>query len=241
VGNAARHAEVARRYAWDENHGRMYAPDRLLVINRVRELRRFLSYRYGETLPDDDAGRDDLELLLSYVLQLNPGYGVPAMRAEAQAWAPWLSCDEAHALAERIAGRRPVKLRADIIAARIGCTYTERTLLNLKSIGCCDLTRAERDKAARQRRTEAQCERRREKGIRSRDEYESPARALRAEAEVLGISYETLRKRRQRAEQALSQVRGDRISVVQRLPHTWDKEVKAPAESQTLLHLLLIM
>ena len=38
---------------------------------RARELRSFLSYSYGDTLPDDDAGRDDLALLLGYVMQLN--------------------------------------------------------------------------------------------------------------------------------------------------------------------------
>jgi hypothetical protein len=102
-GAVARHAEVARRYAWDEDQGRLHAPDRLLVLNRVRELRRFLSHRYGETLPDDDAGRDDLELLLSFVMQLNPGHGLPAMIREAGAWAPWLSREQARALADRIA------------------------------------------------------------------------------------------------------------------------------------------
>jgi hypothetical protein len=121
-GAAARHAEVALRYAWGETHGRVYAPHRLVIVNRVRELRLFLSHRYGDTLPDDDAGRDDLELLLNYVA---PGYGVPAMIAEARAWAPWLSCKDARTLAKRIAGRR--KLKADTIARRIGCTYAERT------------------------------------------------------------------------------------------------------------------
>jgi hypothetical protein len=126
-GAAARHAEVALRYAWGETHGREYAPHRLVIVNRVRELRLFLSHRYGDTLPDDDAGRDDLELLLNYVVQLNPGYGVPAMIAEARASAPWLSCEDARTLAKRIAGRRPIKLKADTIARRIGCTYAERT------------------------------------------------------------------------------------------------------------------
>jgi hypothetical protein len=243
-GAAARHAEVALRYAWGETHGRVYAPHRLVVVNRVRELRRFLSYRYGETLPDDDAGRDDLELLLSYVMQLKPGYGLPAMIREARAWAPWLRREDARALAERIAGRRPAKFKDDTIAARIGCTYAERTALNLRSIGCCDLSRTERDKAARQRRTDAERKRRREKGVRPRDEYESKARATRAEADALGISYEALRKRRQRAAKApVSQVRGNRIADIQRLPHTWDKDVKNPLDlhRQHWPHLLLIM
>src|SRR6185312_397603 len=49
---APRHAEVALRYAWHETHGRVYAPHRLVVVNRARELRLFLSYRHGDVLPE---------------------------------------------------------------------------------------------------------------------------------------------------------------------------------------------
>jgi hypothetical protein len=85
---------------------------------------------------------------------------------------------------------------------------------------------------------------RREKGVRANDEYESKARAMRAEPEALGISYEALRERRQRAAKApVSQVCDDRIRDIQRLPHTWDKQVKGATHSapQHLPHLLLIM
>ena len=85
----ARHAEVARRYALVDAT-RPKPADSLTVTMRARELRSFLSHRYGDALPDDDAGRDDLALLLGYVMQLNPGRAVPAMIAEARAWAPWL-------------------------------------------------------------------------------------------------------------------------------------------------------
>jgi hypothetical protein len=116
--------------------------------------------------------------------------------------------------------------------------------LNLRSIGCCDLSRAQRDEAVRQRRTDAERDRRRKKGVRPRHEYESKARALRAEADALGVSYEALRKRMQRSAKApVSQVCGGRIRDIQRLPHTWDKDVKSPPDlhRQHLPHLLLIM
>jgi hypothetical protein len=234
---------VARRYAWGKAHGRVHAPDRLLVLNRVRELRHFLSYRYGQTLPDDDAGRDDLEILLSFVMQLNPGRGVVAMIREARAWAPWLSSSEASDFAERIAARRPIKLKADTIAQRLGCTYAERTLLKLTTIGCCDLTRRQRDEAVRKARNTSEGQRRRRKGVMPRDEYEAKARALRAEARASGISYDAMRKRLQRAAKApVSQVRRNRISDIQRWPQTWDKEVKGPVRSQSQhLPLLLLM
>ena len=235
---------MARHYAWVEAPCRTYGPNRLLVLNRARELRQFLFHRYGEHLPDDDAGLDDLDLLLSYVMQLNPGCGVPAMIRETRAWAPWLNYGEARDFAERIAARRPVKLKADTIAQRLGCTYAEPTLLKLTTIGCCDLSRRERDEAARKGRNASERRRRREKGVMPRHEYEARARALRAEADALGISYEAMRKRLHRAANGpVSQVRGNRISDIQRSPQTWDKQVKGPAHSQPqhLPYLLLIL
>jgi hypothetical protein len=199
VENRARRRDLEARPAANK---RQCSAERLQVINRARELRRHLAHRYGDAVPDDDAGRDDLALLLVYVMQLNPGMGVVAMATEARAWAPWLSRDAAAAFAEGIAARKPVKLKADAIAERIGCTYAERTLLGFTSIGACDLTRAERNKATRQRRTAAERERRRQNGAVTREQYRANAEALRAEAAALGISYEALRKRRQRAKNA---------------------------------------
>ena len=115
--------------------------------------------------------------------------------------------DDARAFAGRVASKRPIKLKADSIAERIGCTMAVRTLLGLTTIGACDMTRAERDKATRKRRTAAERERQHGKGVIPREQYRAKAEALRAEAAALGITYETLRKRKLRAAKAaLSQV-----------------------------------
>jgi hypothetical protein len=74
-------------------------------------------------------------------------------------------------------------------------------------IGAIDMPKAERDRLREARKVEARKEKRRAAGVRSRADYESNARALRAEAAALGISPDALRKRRQRAASALSQVR----------------------------------
>jgi glutathione synthase/RimK-type ligase-like ATP-grasp enzyme len=73
AASIARHAEVAERYAWAERdrRRRRCSPDRLMAINRVREVRKVLAARYGEVLPDDDAGRDDLAVLVNYLVQVN--------------------------------------------------------------------------------------------------------------------------------------------------------------------------
>jgi hypothetical protein len=199
----------------------------IMAINRVREIRRWLDFRYGEILPEDDAGRDDLLVLINYVVQVNRGDPIGAAVTEARGWAPWLDSIEAQCLAEE-ALRRPIKFKADTLATRLGVTHELRTLLGFKTIGACDLTRSQRDQAARQRRTDAERDRRRKKGVKPRDEYESKARALRAEAATLGVSYEALRKRMQRSAKArVSQVSGESIRDIQRLPHTWDMPVQS--------------
>ncbi len=103
----------------------------------------------------------------------------------------------------RVASKRRIKLKADSLAERIGCTMAVRTLLGLTTIGACDLTRAERNEATRSVRTDAERERERRKGVHPREQYRAKAEALRVEAAALGIAYETLRKRKRRA---LSQV-----------------------------------
>jgi hypothetical protein len=167
-----KHAEVDGRYAWARREARKQTPsDRLMVINRVREVRAVLATRYGDTLPDDDAGREGLVLLLSYVAQLNPGNAIPAIAAEARLLAPWMPYAERRAFAESIVASPPRKLKADTIAEKLDVTYAERTLLGLTTIGCYDLTRAERNKLTRCRKTDNERERRRRSGVKSRGEY----------------------------------------------------------------------
>jgi hypothetical protein len=61
----ARHAEIARRYAWQAQQRRKRNNakpnhDHLVTLIRLRELERLFRCRYGRFLPGDDAGMDDL-------------------------------------------------------------------------------------------------------------------------------------------------------------------------------------
>ena len=61
----------------------------------IGELQRIYRGRYGPTLPDDDAGRDDLELMLIHA--------APDKRTNMlAAWAPWMTAAEADATLARL-------------------------------------------------------------------------------------------------------------------------------------------
>jgi hypothetical protein len=81
---AAKHREIARHYARPRRkRGR---PGIVSLI--LGDLQKFFDDKYGAAFPDDDAGRDDLVVLLHYVVQL----GDPlALRACAGRCCPWLS------------------------------------------------------------------------------------------------------------------------------------------------------
>src|SRR5262249_43701424 len=68
---------------------------------RLGDLKRLFRHRYGPTLFDDDAGRDDLfELLLPVSLRGKSAGKV--MRNVIETWAPWMEAAEAYILLQRI-------------------------------------------------------------------------------------------------------------------------------------------
>jgi hypothetical protein len=163
---------------------------------RKREVRRWLTYRYGNTVPNDDAGRDDLAIYLLYVAQSNPADPVGAAVKEAVASAPWLSQVQAWGMAKR-AANKPVRFKADKLAKRLGVTNDLCTQLRFTTIGACDLTRPERIEARRKRHAEAKRNKRRASGMPPRHEWleaHSVSRAKPWEAE--GISRAQYYRRR---------------------------------------------
>ena len=74
-----------------------------------------------------------------------------------------------------------------------------RILLRFTTIGACDLTRAERNKATRKHRTDAERERQRRKGVIPREQYESRSLSRTRPWEAEGISRSTWERRRAKA------------------------------------------
>lgn len=135
---------------------------------RCAELERLFAARYGHELPDDDAGRADVVIMLHHLARCA---GDPRQRSTAwcAAHAPWLAAAaELEAMLDDVI-EKPRRRRADILAERLGLTAAERRRLRITSIGAIDQSKAERLADRKQRKRLASRERRRAQGARQRD------------------------------------------------------------------------
>ena len=110
------------------------------TIRRVRlsDLKRLFHHRYGHVLPDDDAGRDDLEELLMVSVDKN----LPKVIS---VWAPWLPEAEAARMVGRITSM-PLDMRwstPEGLGKRLRVTNAERERLKLWQIKPCDMSDAD--------------------------------------------------------------------------------------------------
>jgi hypothetical protein len=116
---------------------------------RVCELNRlfYTGYR-GNLLPDDDDGRDSIEIMINHLAMLAD----PCLRIGdwLRRCAPWLDAVDAERQMER-AITRPIKWRADTLAHRLNLTSHERDRLKIRTIGAVDLNLKQRKKKRRAR------------------------------------------------------------------------------------------
>ncbi len=175
-------------------------------VRRVRlgDLRRLFRDRYGPTLPDDDAGREDLhELLL--VVSLAPAEVVAKMQNEIEILAPWLGAEEAAALLDdvmRTPRRQRWRSAADLGQA-MQLTSADRERLRAWTIGAFDMTA---EAAAEYRKFKKRMQARRRRRKTPRDVYlakHSLSRQKPWQAE--GVSRATwYRRHRRRTETGMS-------------------------------------
>lgn len=164
-----------------------------IVSLRLNDFARLLRSRYGITLPDDDAGRDDLEPVLHHIAALPQ----PARRAMhwLEIWAPWLTLGEQREIVSKaIATARP--WTADQLAWRYRITREERTMLGLTTIGAIDHGKRARTKSRKERDRQRKAIARRAKGAKPRAEYEAAAITNAKPWEAEGISRRTWYRRR---------------------------------------------
>jgi hypothetical protein len=119
-----------------------------LVALRMNDLAILFRSRYGQELPDDDSGRDDLEIALNHLACLAHPRGHIA--SWIKAWAPWLTAGEEAEIVPPILAN-PQRWKADALAWRLKLTMEQRTMLGITTIGAVDQNKGARTKRRKQR------------------------------------------------------------------------------------------
>jgi hypothetical protein len=184
-----KHAEIAVRYRWMQKQNR---PVPMAAI-RVAELHRLLGSRWGLVLPDDDAGRDDAEVMAHHLAR-RPGDARKHIKTYLRRHAPWMSGDETKRLIATVMAK-PRKFRADTLAARLNLTFAERARLGIKTIGAVDVDKAERVKRRRNVNRDYLKDRRRTRGAKPRADYEAGSLARTKPWLAMGLSERTWYRR----------------------------------------------
>lgn len=140
-----------------------------LVGLRLNDLAKIFRARYGNVLPNDDAGRDDLMVAVHHLACLAHPRGHIAKWLDL--WAPWLTLAE-HKVIIGEALANPQKWKADALAWRMRLTKEDRRMLGVTTIGAIDENKAARTKRRRQLDRQRKENARRAKGIRPRKVYE---------------------------------------------------------------------
>jgi hypothetical protein len=142
---AAERAAIRERYR--QRHGGKIGMSTL----RTAELDRLFDYRWGNILPDDDAGRDDVRFMLHTLGRRSD----PIQRIDV--WlarrAPWFAGEERDALVQAVL-ENPLRWRADTLGKMLGLTTEVRALLKIRTIGPMDSTAAQRKEARRLKNVE---------------------------------------------------------------------------------------
>lgn len=187
------HREIAVRYAWmsrEQKHRR--GSKKLIARLRMREIERLFAYRYGDQLPDDDAGMEDLTLAANQIAQME-GNAEDHILRWAWEWAYWLfdKKDVNPVLfAKRIASS-PRRYKADTLARILNLTMSSRTTLGITTIGAIDCNKQQRTELRRQRKRAYAEARRRAAGAKPRAQYEAESLSRTKPWEKLGMSRST--------------------------------------------------
>ena len=140
---------------------------------RLRDMRNYLRCRYGHTLPDDDAGREDLRELL-YTISVGPNPAIKMPKA-IELWAPWMSPAEAGELIDAI-NLMPIWLRkpsARELGKRLRVTNQMRQLWRLWTIAPYDMTDEElaKQRKAKDRERKRRSRERQRQGRQTREQW----------------------------------------------------------------------
>jgi hypothetical protein len=179
------------KFKGKQRQGRQRRPS--IASLRVSELSRLFSARYGEVLPDDDAGRDDAVLMVHHLGQLT-GDPRPRIMGFIELRCPWMPIAEAKALLLEVIDK-PRRWRADKLAWRLRLTHADRATLKITTIGSVDKPKSSRWRERQDRARLAKERKRRASGARPRAEYLAAVTQPKP-WKALGISRATWYRRR---------------------------------------------
>jgi hypothetical protein len=168
-----------------------------LVGLRVRDLNTLFTARYGQILPDDDAGRDDVRIVAHHLAQYVDGNPLRRITQWVRLRAPWMRLAELDALvAECIT--KPRRWRADKLAWRLRLTAADRKALRITTISAIDANRAQRIARRRERDRKRKAARRAAAGAIPREQYEAQSIERAQPWTMLGMSRATWYRRHPR-------------------------------------------
>jgi hypothetical protein len=186
------------RYPQDQNANRSTPkkPKPSIVSLRRRDLNRFIAYRYGRAIADDDAGLAVVEAMLHHLARLkDPQWQMSdfiAMRA------PFIAGGERDALIAGILAN-PHRFGADALAKKIKLTAAQRARLGITTIGASDMNAEQRKAMRKLKEIERKRKKRRAAGAKPRAEYLAQSIEQTKPWEAEGISRATWHRRRKKA------------------------------------------
>ena len=178
------------------------------LTRRINEIEMVLWDRYPDRiLPDDDAGYDDLRIVLHHIGRHTGPNVESTMRMWIAKYTPWLDEDEGDALVRYYIASKKKLPKADTLARFMGLNYADRKRIGraygkaIRTIGAIDATKAERKamRKAEQRLADKARQQDARRAASAKPHAESQARTKPWEAE--GISRPTY-YRRQKAKMA---------------------------------------
>lgn len=111
---------------------------RQIAALRLNDLNRLFRARYGVTLPNDDAGRDDMMIAVNHLTSLK--HPLERIDLWLELWCPWITLKERNAIAGD-AMIHPHHWTADQLAWRLHLTDADRTALAITTIGAIDCSK----------------------------------------------------------------------------------------------------
>jgi hypothetical protein len=183
---AARHAEIARRYAWHSRQRKETRAPLTLTTLRTAELERLFRHRFGGGFPDNEEGLAALMLMVEHHSLRND---IQTVARWAVCRAPWLG-SSTYRLAKQ-ASARARRWTASQLGWQVKLTLVERKTLRIRTIRVAGATTEQmaedRKKAAKEREEQ----KRRAAGKPVRSEWEANSKTRTKPWEAVGMSRAT--------------------------------------------------